>query len=473
MTFHFKLSAVTLLATLAFAGCADRQEAQPVISVRTGTNTTGQATIVPQPVLPTPPTKNDAEYKFDWETDLILPAPPNQPAVPLPWAPNASRTFPVEWANDYKRTDGWELFLNNNSKTSSSSSKILVFYNKFRGVMRLYYYLDSSTSQLPPSGILASTLRLTGSYAAQSSLLNFGGQSIIDLAQNAPFASALEPQPLNRSIWFATQVELAYDPFLREQSAETLLFQWDLANASATGLLGGVPFSTLPVGLRNTGTDFNSPGASLSFSGQAELLVYGAGGIDRLQNAGFGTEGLRRALTDPVNSDLLDGVVTQAAQTAGTALKWKAPAQITRGPLVPVLGPSLPVPGYNNAATKGLAPLYNDAAGVFNLAQPPVVQAQEQPGQTYRYRYSLDVPSVRYLFNPATTSAATIRDVQQTLIAAASDDNSISPQFYAGTTLEATAELRIVGVRVSFEVVPTNGSAPVRIIKTFKPTIVK
>ncbi|SET55857.1 hypothetical protein [Hymenobacter actinosclerus] len=463
---------IVLLAAFAFARCGDREKAEPVISVRALTNTTGQAAIVVQPVFPTPPTKNDPAADFDWETDLTLPAPAEQPAVPVPWAPTAKRAFPIQWASDYLRADGWELVYNSSSRQRVAASKFLVFYNKFRGVMRMYYYLNDDSGALPLNSTLASTLAIEGSYAGQSPLLNFSGQQIVDFTQNAAFASTLEPQPLSRFTWYATQVELTYDPLIRYQSYDKFSMRWTLASyAIAAGTLGGAPFSALPVGLRHVGTDFN--GLPPSFSGPADLLVHGASSIDLLQNAGFNTDGLRRTLLDPINSDLLDGVVTQAAQTAGTTLKWSVPAQIVRGPSSLLISPALALPGYDNSWTSGVAVHYNEVPGVFNLLDSPVVKEQEQPGETYRYRYTLNIPSVRYTFNPATIGAATIRDIKQTLIAAAADDSSPTPMYYVGGTLEATAELRVVGVRVSFEVVPTNGSAPVRIIKTFKPTITK
>lgn len=85
-------------------------------------------------------------------------------------------------------------------------------------------------------------------------------------------------------------------------------------------------------------------------------------------------------------------------------------------------------------------------------------------------QYTLDVSSINYLINPFINNYAEVRNFKQEIVAvdAVATTNLTEAKIYHGTQLKASKPLTILGVRVSLEVAPRNGSAPVKIVKTFK-----
>jgi len=110
--------------------------------------------------------------------------------------------------------------------------------------------------------------------------------------------------------------------------------------------------------------------------------------------------------------------------------------------------------------------------GVFYLASDPVIHYVKSTGDLTE-QYTLDVSSLEYIINPFIQSYADVRNFRQEIMAIdAEETNNLSEAtIYRGKILKASAPLTILGVRVSFEVVPKNGSAPVKIVKTFKANV--
>jgi len=82
----------------------------------------------------------------------------------------------------------------------------------------------------------------------------------------------------------------------------------------------------------------------------------------------------------------------------------------------------------------------------------------------------LDVASLEYIINPFIQNYAAVRNFRQEIVAVANNEtpNLTEAKLYQGQQLKASAPLNILGVRVSFDVLPKSGTAPVKIIKTFK-----
>lgn len=79
-------------------------------------------------------------FKDNWElqTDITL---TNGDIVKLPWIREATSSIPFEIASDIKKADGW-IFLSTNN--TDKGSDYLIFYNKFSGLLRIFYYYSGS-----------------------------------------------------------------------------------------------------------------------------------------------------------------------------------------------------------------------------------------------------------------------------------------------------------------------------------------
>ncbi len=274
----------------------------------------------------------------------------------------------------------------------------------------------------------------------------------------------------------AGQVELAYDNQLAKQSYETFYVHIFLNSDKVTSVTinGGTAGTALPVGLHIDGVSFYNTNQS-TYTGAAQLLINGINSVRNLQTAGQDVSGINANLMQTTTGNLYSGVLTAQNTTSSSVLPVSTTIQLTRpaGNAALLVAPNLALPGYDNSHTTGIGPQYNEAPGVFYLDSKPVITAQTSTTAS-SYVYTLDVASVRYLFNPAVTRIADINNIKQEIVASApavstaETGTTAAPTLYAGTSLTANQPLTVVGVRVSFDVVPKSGGSPVHIIKTFK-----
>lgn len=117
--------------------------------------------------------------------------------------------------------------------------------------------------------------------------------------------------------------------------------------------------------------------------------------------------------------------------------------------------------------------VFNEPMGVFYLVSKPVIHYSRSTGAVPE-QYKLDVSSVEYVINPFIQNYAEVRNFRQEIVAVDAEEikNLTEAKIFRGSILKASAPLTILGVRVSFEVAPKNGSTPVKIIKTFKADVV-
>jgi len=396
--------------------------------------------------------------------------------IPAPWAPAAAGAYSADVRNDHKQADGWEVVYNFFSTKAAPASNFFVTYNKYRGVLRFYYYVAQGfdASKLVGYKALASTLYLRGQQAAATPLLNFAGQSVIDITQNATLASSLDMQPLANATWYITQYELAYDQAISSKDYTNTFSTWQLNSSQLTGLtLNGTSLATLPSSLQATGVDFCNPGTidySLAYSGPAQLALTGPASLTSWQQSGLPTDGARQVLALAAGAPWFRGVVPTQNGGLGAVASLPVQAKFYLKSDVGVASPMLAFSGYNSSQITGFGPQYNAAPGVFYLQSPPIITKQVLASGAQPYVYTLKVASVKYLFNPAVQAVATISNIKQEIVATPVGTD-LDGTLYAGTTLAASQELTIQGVRVSFDVTPKNGSAPVHIVKTFKADV--
>jgi hypothetical protein len=116
---------------------------------------------------------------FDWENEEYVSGDPSLPR--LPWATGAPTAVPRELARDIDSDEGWILVFNSFSLDDGHDepNKFLIFYNKFRGIMRFWYYHQGTTAY--------SDLRYGLQFTGPTSMLNFVGD----------FAKPMDVRPSN------------------------------------------------------------------------------------------------------------------------------------------------------------------------------------------------------------------------------------------------------------------------------------
>jgi hypothetical protein len=406
------------------------------------------STIVNQefPAIP-----DDAHHYFDWETTTSFPDGAGG-TIQLPWSPLANIAFDPALRLDIMREDGWELLISEYTPGHLFFSTWFVFYNKYRGVIRFYYTTRNSSAENWPNNLLVARWFTEGSGRY---LLNFS-EPIIDLDNTSFSQYEIHPSAFSSGTWFMFEQEIGYDPErdLKSSMDTFLSLDFTIVKMSSLSILDKSAPS-LP-GIITIGKDNSSflrvtPSTQTAFSPFLPSSLNSA--IDEaftnnsdaaVLNAQLGSYPMVQI---PANVDLLVDLSTNAL----------------------IVSPSFALPGSDQSDIVGLAPFYNRILGVFTLAQKPVIVAHEDESQEYSYSYTLETSTVEYLLNPAVTAIADIENVKQEIVAANSDN---ATDLYQGQKLSSTRALNILGVRVSFDVVPHNGSEPVRIVKTFAADVV-
>ncbi|WP_025124374.1 hypothetical protein [Myroides odoratimimus] len=82
---------------------------------------------------------------FDWENEISITLPGGAVRT-LPWISGAQTAIPDFILKDYKKENGWELLYNLATNTTDIGSNYLIFYNKFYGKVRVFYYLNDNIS---------------------------------------------------------------------------------------------------------------------------------------------------------------------------------------------------------------------------------------------------------------------------------------------------------------------------------------
>lgn len=156
---------------------------------------------------------------------------PNQKSLPIPWEGGGSRLgVPTSWTDDnlratdpksraYSRENGWQMVFHNLSD-SKEHRKFFGLYNKFTGVLRLFFYEMTAGTSLGSSTAF-SGMTISGS----TSLLNFIGTYglPISVAKSNPLMvsspeSTISSTGTSSNIgyapnnWYGMEIEMAYDP---------------------------------------------------------------------------------------------------------------------------------------------------------------------------------------------------------------------------------------------------------------------
>lgn len=422
------------------------------------------------------PTKNDYNFVFDWEHAQNMPNYPGTPVVPVPWSDQAVRNYDEGLRYDYKKSDGWELVYNDFSETMNFDSRIFMLYNKFRGLLRYYCY--SSQPSNPGVDSYRSFINEITWYASAgitTPMMNFAGQHIVDMDADARNASLLEQWPISLHGWYISQFEVAYDSSISKYDFTQLQMNWTVNFAKTLQLsFNDVPVLDKWVYLQQPGLRFNNSHDGTLKTGSMQLQIKSVPGLNDLP-AVFPTavtNELKQNIVNNVNGNMLNAMLVPALGITNYKLDVKAAVRLDYNLVGFVPGLSFAIPGMNNSKITGAGPAFNEPMGIFYLASKPVVKHEKIDGALSE-QYTLVTPSVEYVINPFVQSHAEVRNFSQEIVAVDEQEtkNLTEAKMYKGRVLKASQPLNLLGVRVSFEVVPKNGSTPVKIIKTFKANV--
>jgi hypothetical protein len=459
-----------------------------------------------QAVAETPVTKSNEvtnsparidTYTLDWENIDYMPMPSGQPAVFVPWASGASRQFTADLANDYKKSDGWELVYNTFNTTTLQDKLYFILYNKYRGILRMYYYLPSTTNLIPSSNIVHK-LAIEGSYAASSPMMNLAGTEIADYGTNVKFASAVEQWQVAPATWYLFEYELAYDKNMSTKSFSTLNFIWPITTNQITQVnIQGKIEGTLTGNISVPGVDLT---ISPSFTNnRGSINIKGDGDVEKVKPSistqlydnlkGLVTKNLT-SVAGGLIENVLGGIFggKKDANADNVNLKINATVGLTGTLTSNVLlsSTAFSVPGYDQTNTPGFAPAYNNPLGVYYISSKPTVietihntTVLDANGNPIRqYVYEPDPSSFSMDFNPAVLTIADIANIKYEVVASYYDGygNGIVGKietigynkYLTGTSIGITSNAaNLIGLRVSFDVVPKNGNPKSVIVKTF------
>lgn len=448
-------------------------------------------------------TKNSiTPYFFNWETTDYMPSPPGT-FIPVPWASFTNQGFSQDIRYDYKSSDGWSLVYNTFSPTSIVNPKSFVLYNKYRGLIRYYLYVDAYNAPTP-STYITHSLKLEATNGATSSLLNYSGKDLINFNTNLTQVNRMIDYKVSAtSGWYAFDFELAYDPAISTQIYENLNLRWSAGSTNVTQVnVGGQINGTLK---GTIGTEGPPPNLLIPLA-KGVATITGLAILDN--NPNLFKDKVKTAITSAINSgfqgaikNLFNGIfggstsnVQQVNLNINSTITLTGTEISTSG----LLDNVFVIPGISNSQTApGYTPLYNSSLGVFNISNKPnikytIVSIPPPPGAPPRGEYNkfslqIDPNSYQILFNPAVTNSAAISNIKTSIIC-------YNPTFYyeCNGVAETVGELDIkskvsyvidsrfgagdplpfFAIRISFDVTPNNGSPKATIVKTFIANVV-
>ncbi|MDY0906170.1 hypothetical protein [Pedobacter sp. CFBP9032] len=473
-------------------------------------------------------------YPLDWENISFMPSPPNAAIVPVPWQSGLGGIkIDQDMIYDYAKSDGWELVYNTFTTSAVLNPSYFMLYNKYRGVLRSYFYF--APGQNYPANNIVCGLSINGPGAAASPALNFSGSDITDYNTNQAAVTQLQPYQVSATgSWYAAEFEIAYDRTTATTAYPTTTMQWQInpnsiARITLNGTQGGELNGTIAVPSSKTnffGALTNTfVNTALSLGGSS--VARGIGGFLKEKEttvAGAVSNGLGGTI-----SGFLNGIFgftkrtttnQKVSLTLNTSILVNGSSEVSSQ----IFDNTFAIPGtLNNNQAATFYPAYNIPMGVFYidgkpkvlekhtdtrviLPVPPIGEPDPRNGRKEGYNsfdtYTIDKNSFNLIFNPAVLSDATISNIRYEILAfeiekileipklpysyevssskkedilshglVASDPLSIGIGFMSLVPNKSIAKPSAFGVRVSFDVVPKDGSPKQTIIKTFKANV--
>ncbi len=442
-------------------------------------------------------------YPLNWENIEEMPTPPGIPRILVPWASGASRDFSFEVANDYRKANGWELVYNTFNTTVLEDKLYFILYNKYSGLMRMYFYIPSTTGFIPSANMIH-TMEIEGPHRVNSPLLNFSGQSVVDVNIKSRFASIVEKPQVAPGTWYAFQHELAYDQNASSQTSSSFFLKWPVRAAQITEVtLNGSVEGSLVGSISIPGVNF-SLASSISTTNNVVKngFIKATGSSDSNDLSALGQaffSGAKKAL-EKAGGGIVEGILgglfgkNSDAPTDNVDLKLEASINL-KGTLTQnflLNSRSFSVPGVDHSQLIGFAPIYDEPLGVFYITQRPTIREKHfinprfpplgQPTlPRHTYNYQVEHNSFQIYFNPEVLAIANIRNIRKEVVLSDGElfypiqgkkENIGGRDHYTGQFVGTHVKRgAVVGTRITFDVVPKDGSPKITISKTFKSNI--
>ena len=463
---------------------------------------------------------------FNWETADWMPTPLGQSQIPPPWIGQGSLAYAYssEIIEDYKSIDGWVLVYNTFDANAPGplSDPYFILYNRYRGLLRLYLYINTPFSS--PSTYMIDAIGIrNGDY--QTSMLNFLGKDFIDASVTTPHYTQVQPKPGNSppfatNRWYMMQYEIAYDPSISVVPYTNLqlginIFSVDVTEISLGGDAKGEIKGTVGQSAAPLNSIFDQLSSLATKTGAGALAIISKSVLDNNtinSTTGENKLGLKNSIFKDLATDVgsaissfTSGLPVAAANLlsaiiGGSSVSGPTPINLNLNVNISMKGtamnqtalPGTPVEFYVPGTDIDIInaphyfPAYNEPLGVIHFAGKPTLtidytctQIYDQYGGDEYYFYfpsSLDFfSSGDLLINPAITDA-TINVLKQDLIFIGKNGMEINPatQYIIDRQSKFSPEdvLKIdkLGVRFTIKVTPHGGGATSIIIKTFELT---
>lgn len=319
---------------------------------------------------------------FDWWDTTSVALPGVDILVTLPWYNGSSTQIPYYMLDDYKPEDGWEMVYNYciDTPPGEINKNYIIFYNKFRGILRVYYY---NNNDVVAANQTFWRLEVIGS----TSLFNAFGKICLPMFERvnnpAIYITNLTNLP-SKAIargWNCFDVELAYDEQLSQSNAH---FNINLYNMTEGNIeLDG------DIDLKTEGTIVTHTSSYPTWIGSASKAV-GDGAKDYVEKKLAGTS-LKNSITNIISGGvsslvsggakfLLGSLVGKKESSYNSTVQLTTNGEMTLDGTFQVLTTSnvLPlannlVPGCAKASDDSFLPAYDEPLGVWSLEEVPTL----------------------------------------------------------------------------------------------------
>lgn len=467
--------------------------------------------------------KSVVQEDLDWENADYMPVPPGMTPINSPWAGAGSLigAYDLDVINDRKKAEGWVLMYNSFTKDASkfTPNPYFVLYNKYRGTMRVYYYITDSFITTS-SNVIENLSLLSSAY--NSYLLNYADCEVIDnkdvhtKLQRIQAKNIDGSMPVSAHRWYMAEYELAYDPNIVNIPYDQIRLNFSLGYRNITNVeLNGESIGDV----RGTIGEQKEGEFLKAFAKEGGKAVLSNVGYKTLKSLGDEKTGKNQlGLKEDTYKNLLNkaGTIASGAiggvwgaaigllnsmlfgtKTSATPFKATINTQMiatghaTNDGSMPSMPISMYVPGTNIPSTAvGRLPLYNKVLGVVCMEGRPCldiyVDITKQnrfddpynPGQIYtetteRLSCGQHRPYEVYLkFNPEVEKIADITVLNEEIFGITNDgfvqsDPDITIRYgETGTSREPFPDFRY-GVCFVIKVQPKDGSPATIFSKSF------
>lgn len=178
--------------------------------------------------------------EYDWEnnTKVLI----NGENIILPWYNGAPASLPQHIFTDYKKSDGWVMIYNfiTDDNVNMSNRYVFVFYNIFRGLMRIYYYNTLFPSQAETS-FAQFTIHDEDTRLFNASTPNRACLPMDQVGNNVVYTTGISSTPVSGFYygWNLFEIEISYDQFLKNKSVSMSISFYD-KKVETINISGGI-----------------------------------------------------------------------------------------------------------------------------------------------------------------------------------------------------------------------------------------